>query len=60
MLLRVDAGNAGAPAPSGPTDVPTVPDAFKKAGARYIVVELTMAYKPISLPTSPGGSISAR
>lgn len=43
----VDAGNAGAPAPSGPTDVPTVPDAFRKAGARYIVVELTMAYKPI-------------
>lgn len=44
---RVDAGNAGAPAPTGPTDVPPVPDAYRKAGARYLVVELTMAYKPI-------------
>ncbi|MCF4126995.1 TadE/TadG family type IV pilus assembly protein [Methylobacterium sp. SyP6R] len=44
---QVEAGNAAAPAPSGPTDVPTVPDAYKKAGARYLVVELTMAYKPI-------------
>ena len=35
------------PAPLGPTDVPTVPDAYRKAGTRYIVVELTMAYKPI-------------
>ncbi|KMO30821.1 hypothetical protein VP06_20895 [Methylobacterium aquaticum] len=43
----VDAGNAGAPAPTGPTDVPPVPDAFKSAGARYVVVELTMAYRPI-------------
>ncbi len=43
----VDAGNASAPAPTGPTDVPPVPDAFKNAGARYVVVDLTMAYKPI-------------
>ncbi len=27
--------------------MPPVPDAYRKAGARYLVVELTMAYKPI-------------
>ncbi|GJD62123.1 TadE/TadG family type IV pilus assembly protein [Methylobacterium frigidaeris] len=42
----VDAGNAAASAPTGPTEVPPVPDAFKSAGARYVVVELTMAYRP--------------
>ncbi|WP_246102414.1 TadE/TadG family type IV pilus assembly protein [Methylobacterium terricola] len=43
----VDAGNAGAAAPIGPTAVPPVPEAFKKAGVRYVVVELTMTYKPL-------------
>jgi Flp pilus assembly protein TadG len=43
----VDAGNASAPAPSDPTAVPTVPDAFKAPGARFVVVELTMTYKPM-------------
>lgn len=43
----VDAGNAAAPAPIGPTVVPPVPDAFKKTGIRYVVVELSMTYKPL-------------
>ncbi|MFH6782083.1 MULTISPECIES: TadE/TadG family type IV pilus assembly protein [Methylobacterium] len=43
----VDGGNAGAPAPIGSTAVPPVPDVFKKAGIRYVVVELTMTYKPL-------------
>ncbi|KMO15977.1 hypothetical protein SQ03_15810 [Methylobacterium platani JCM 14648] len=43
----VDAGNAGVAAPTAATAVPPVPDAFKKAGVRYVVVELTMTYKPL-------------
>lgn len=43
----VEAGSAGAPAPIGPTAVPAVPDAFKNGGVRYVVVELTMTYKPV-------------
>ncbi|TGD98601.1 TadE/TadG family type IV pilus assembly protein [Methylobacterium nonmethylotrophicum] len=42
-----DAGAGAAAAPSGLTAVPTVPDAFKTAGIRYVVVELTMTYKPL-------------
>lgn len=44
----VDAGNAGVAQPTGPTTVPPpVPAAFKTVGARYVVVELTMTYKPL-------------
>ncbi|MET7242734.1 TadE/TadG family type IV pilus assembly protein [Methylobacterium sp. EM32] len=43
----VDAGNAAVPGPTRPTDVPPVPDVFKSAGARYVVVELSMAYRPV-------------
>ncbi len=27
--------------------MPPVPDVFKSAGARYVVVELSMAYRPV-------------
>ncbi|MGX7704763.1 TadE/TadG family type IV pilus assembly protein [Methylobacterium sp. Gmos1] len=43
----VDAGNAAVAGPVGPTDVPPVPDVYKSEGARYVVVELSMAYRPI-------------
>ncbi|MGE7417652.1 TadE/TadG family type IV pilus assembly protein [Methylobacterium tarhaniae] len=43
----VDAGSAAVQAPTGVTAVPPVPDAFKTPGARYVVVELTMPYRPI-------------